>query len=123
MCVDCESKQHASTLRVEVIDSWHKDWPIVLKSIDDAGRRGALRMDRDGWLSARQCVLVAFSNNEVAGHLVFRIEPVRRRGVEAHLEYAAARPGFNDGEVRRLLVEAASRHARSLRCDRLVNFA
>jgi hypothetical protein len=142
MCVDQEHGQHLdsngglhagegsmNTLRVDVVDSWHKCWPNVLKEIEQQGRRERLMVDADGWLSARQCLLVAFNrDNAVAGHLVFSIQPmsgaadVSRVPIEAHQDDLGVRVGFSDDEVRRLLVDAATRQAKSLRCRRLVNF-
>jgi len=116
-------------MRVDVVDSWHKCWPFVLKEIERTGRRAKLMVDSDGWLSARQCLLVAFNQeNAVAGHLVFSIQPtfgdadVTRVPIEAHQDDLGVRPGFSDGEVRRLLIAAATEQAKSLRCRRLVNF-
>lgn len=133
MCVDQQNEFETEAnapgmLRVDVVDSWHKRWPTVLNEIERDGRRQKLRVDGDGWLSARQCLLVAFKDNRVAGHLVFSIQPmfgsgdVTRVPIEAHLDDLGIRPGFSDPEVRNLLVDAATRHAKSLRCRRLVNF-
>ena len=142
MCVDQEHGQDldsnggmiplpgaSPTLRVDVVDSWHKQWPSVLQEIDRQGQRERLMVDADGWLSARQCLLVAFNrDNAVAGHLVFSIQPrfggpdVTRVPIEAHQDDLRVRPGFGDDEVRKLLVEAATHHAKSLRVRRLVNF-
>lgn len=139
MCVDQEndheiemgssSSSFAAGMRVDVVDSWHKCWPIVLTEIERTGRREKLMVDSDGWLSARQCLLVAFNkDNAIAGHLVFSIQPmfgsadVARVPIEARQDDLGVRPGFSDGEVRKLLIDAATQHAKSLRCRRLVNF-
>ena len=132
MCVDQEHENETDTppalLRVDIVDSWHKQWPNVLNEIERDGRRSKLWVDADGWLSARQCLLVAFKDNAVAGHLVFSIQPmfgdhdVTRVPIEAHQDDLGVRPGFNDDEIRKLLVEAATQRAKALRCRRLVNF-
>ena len=133
MCVDQENDHDTQAdylmLRVDVIDSWHKQWPAVLSAIERDGRRAKLQVDSDGWLSARQCLLVAFKDNSIAGHLVFSIQPgawanvsAARPAIEAHQDDLGVRPGFSDAEVRKLLVEAATRQAKILRCRRLVDF-
>jgi hypothetical protein len=132
MCVDQENEHDTETntaaLRVDVVDSWHKQWPTVLKEIEREGGRSKLLVDADGWLSARQCLLVAFKDNAVAGHLVFSIQPgmsnisLHRPPIEAHQDDLGVRPGFSDAEVRKLLVDAATRQAMALRCRRLVDF-
>jgi hypothetical protein len=132
MCVDQENEHetetNASTLRVDVVDSWHKQWPTVLNEIERDGRRSKLLVDADGWLSARQCLLVAFKDDTVAGHLVFSIQPgstgvnSARAPIEAHQDDLGVRPGFSEAEVRALLVDAAMRQAKALRCRRLVDF-
>ena len=143
MCVDEAVKEHngnggsrrdapaAQGLRVDLIDSWHKRWPLVLSDIDRIGRRNVLMLDPDGWLSARQCVLVAFDDERVAGHLVFRIEPAisqhldeksARRVVEAKLDDFGVRAGADPTKVRDMLLDAANRYATSLRCYRQVGF-
>src|SRR5690349_5163296 len=85
MCVDQQNEHEIDLnasinlpagMRVDVVDSWHKCWPMVLNEIERTGRRQKLMVDSDGWLSARQCLLVAFNrDNAVAGHLVFSIQP------------------------------------------------
>src|SRR5262245_64086592 len=133
MCIDEEVQKNSTAaahgLRVEVIDSWHTCWPTALADMERLGKRDALLIDHDGWLSARQCLLVAFGECAVAGHLIFQIQPSSepsessdRPAVEAHLDDLDVRPGFSDAEVRTLLLDAASRRARSLRCRRLVGF-
>src|SRR5205085_2158556 len=63
-------------LRVELVDNWHAQWPAVLGAIDAMGQRDALCVDVDGWLSARQVLLVAFSDKNVAGHVCFSVSPI-----------------------------------------------
>jgi hypothetical protein len=121
--------ENETKLRVDVIDSSHRSWPMALRSIETDGRRGTLLIDADGWLSARQCLIVAFAADEnVAGHLLFRLDTAstgprpNRPAIAAHLDDVAVRPGFDDATVRKLLVEAAKKHAKSLRVRKLVDF-
>jgi ribosomal protein S18 acetylase RimI-like enzyme len=137
MCVDEQIRNNGNVqrndvgVRIDLVDNWHKNWPDVLSAIEKNGHRNALLMDHDGWLSARQCLLVAFDRDEVVGHLVFRIQPIgaerslgaaSRPGVEAHFDALGVKPGLADSAVRRLLLEAATRRAQSLRCLTLVGF-
>src|SRR3954447_8895150 len=114
MCVDeqiekSQNQQNCdeAALRIDLVDNWHKQWPAVLKAIEATGQREALLVDQDGWLSARQVLLVAFERDQIVGHLVFRIQPsghptmaptpVRSRpGVEAHLDALGVTPGLCD---------------------------
>ena len=71
-----ESKALQS-IDVELVDSWHARWPDVLAVIDHLGARQRLEVENDGWLSARHNLLVAFADESIAGHLSFRVQPVR----------------------------------------------
>jgi hypothetical protein len=117
-------------LRIELIDSFHVRWPSVLSQIDRDGGRGRLRVERDDWLRARQCLLVAFRGDEdVIGYAVFHLAPGikrledKRPAVEAHLDDLAVRTGLGQADVRQLLLEAAREHALSLNVRKLVDFA
>ena len=63
--------------RIELVDSDHKQWPQVLRVLNQHGQRNSLCIGDDGWLSARQSVLVAFIDEKVAGHLAFSVQLVR----------------------------------------------
>jgi len=118
--------REAQGMRVELIDQWHRAWEKVLARVDDLGQRQRIGVDADGWLAARQNLLAAFVGDKPAGHLCFRVEPVCRDGqvvvdrgrpvVAAQVEAVDVYPGFSDGEVRKLLKDAAVRRARDLRC-------
>jgi ribosomal protein S18 acetylase RimI-like enzyme len=120
----------ASTVRVETVDNWHKHWPCVLSAIDAAGQKKSLRVDANGWLSARQVLLVAFAptSNQIAGHLCFRLSPGADEDgdvvVEAHLDALGVHPGFEkvSVQIESKLLDAAKRRARALKCRRLVGF-
>ena len=119
-------RRRADALRVDLIDHDHSDWPQVLASLDRVGLRDDLML-RDGYLSARQSLLVARNGKTVAGHLCFHVEPLppKRSGergtvVEARLDVLRIRPGFAKKEVTDLLVFAAERRASLLRCAGVV---
>jgi hypothetical protein len=142
MCVDEKIEKKSDRcdegLRIDFVDNWHKQWPAVLKAIEATGQRDALLVDQDGWLSARQCLLVAFDADQIVGHLVFRIQPsgvssgvpasagmrslTERPRVDAHLDAVGVKPGLCGAEVRALLMDAATRRAQSLRCRSLIGF-
>jgi acetyltransferase (GNAT) family protein len=127
MCIDKELPPAASkNLRIEPVDNWHTQWPTVLASIQSHGHREALLVDNDGWLSARQVLLVAFAEQQVAGHICFRILPTAdpRGGVrvEAHLDAFGVTPGFEKLEIASTLKLAAQHRAEALKCSRLVGF-
>ena len=117
---DCENPH----LRVEIVDNWHRNWPSVLSSLEEQGQRDALAVDDDGWLSARQVLLVAFDEQEnVAGHVCFHVNPTPAQGkleIEARVDAFGARD--EDNQVQRTLWNAARQRANALRCDKLVGF-
>jgi hypothetical protein len=138
MCTDetrqgQEQQQQMKSIDVQLVDNWHARWPDVIAAIDHAGQRPSLNIDHDGWLSARHNLLVAFSEESIAGHLSFRVQPVRaangqplthlgRPMVEAQLESIGVQPGFSKEDVERMLRSAAENRARTLRCQELVGF-
>src|SRR5262245_55773089 len=104
MCTDQQApKTGNQQLRIEPVDNWHNQWGTVLAAIESAGQREALLVDLDGWLSARQVLLVAFNQQEVAGHICFRISPIADDGghviVQAHLDAFGVKPGFESLEI------------------------
>ena len=115
-------------VRVEPVDNWHKDWPQVLSAIDRVGQRDALQVDPQGWLSARQVLMVAFApgTNRVAGHLCFRIAPAASPDgdvcVEARLDAMGVQPGFESVhlDIAATLRRAAEQRAKALKCRRLI---
>jgi hypothetical protein len=120
-----------TTIRVELVDNWHARWPAVLQAIASCGQLEALSIDADGWLSARQVLLVACApDNFVAGHLCFRLVPAADLAgnveVEAHLQAIGVSeilPAAQAARVAGALTSAARKRARALRCQRLVGFA
>src|SRR5215218_4984098 len=63
-------------LRIEAVDNWHAKWPRILPALKKQDSGHKLRIDKDGWLSARQVVLVALAGDRLAGHLSFSVAPV-----------------------------------------------
>jgi hypothetical protein len=111
------------SLQLERVDNWHARWGEVLDAITFLGQRDALNIDGDGWLSARQNLIVAFAGESVAGHLCFRVEPsctAGERVVEARLEAIGVQPEFERDEIEPVLRAAAEKRARGLRCVRWV---
>ena len=122
MCIDTENLENR-TIQVELVDNWHPRWAEVLDAIEHVGERDSLNVDADGWLSARQNLIVAFVDDTVAGHLCFRVEPSSENGqsvIAARVESVETQPGFDEAEIRSILRRAAEKRARSLRCKRLI---
>jgi hypothetical protein len=128
-----QQQQEARAIDVQLVDNWHARWRDVVAAIDHLGQRPSLNIDHDGWLSARHNLLVAFADDSIAGHLSFRVQPVRAKGgqplthlgrplVEAQLESLGVQPGFSRDDVERMLRAAAERRALMLRCQELVGF-
>jgi hypothetical protein len=101
--------------RVQVVDSYDARWPLVMKLIERLGYRHVLMLDEDGWLSARQSVVVAFVERRPVAFLCFHVNPVNRTCIEARLDAI----GFESGKTEQLadaLREGALRHAQELTC-------
>lgn len=115
----------AGRAAVELVDNWHDAWPRVLAAIDRFGDRKSILVDTDGWLSARQNLLVAFENRRVAGYIVFRVQPAlgkRKIGVscvEARLDSAAVDVPYRNRGIEKLLCDAALARARELKCTQV----
>jgi hypothetical protein len=126
MCTEEAIKNtSARTTRVELVDNWHARWNSVLQSLSEQGQQRALKVDDDGWLSARQVLLVAFNDHdEVAGHLSFAIAPAARgKGhveIKAEVDSFGVKPGLDGCEIEHLLKEAAATRAHELNCRELV---
>lgn len=114
--------------RIELVDNWHKDWPKVLCAVERYGGRESLHIDADGWLSARQNLLVAFVDNEPAGHVCFHVEPSHRTGrskracIEAQLDSYGIDARFCGHGIERHLRKAALERANTLKCRKLHGF-
>jgi hypothetical protein len=95
---------------------------MVLRLFDRLGQRKLLRLDEDGWLSARQSVLVAFLDGKPAGHLCFHIHPVDRQHIEARLDAVGFAPEQATEYLAEALRQAAVHHALDLNCTTFVGF-
>jgi hypothetical protein len=73
----------SATLRIESVDNWHAQWEQVRELIDSLGGSQKLRVDKDGWLSARQVLMVAFVGKTPAAYLSFIVSPSKDGCVEA----------------------------------------
>ena len=113
-------------MRIEPVDNWHARWPTVLAAIEAAGQRRALSVDQDGWLSARQVLLVAFNEAEVAGHICFLVMPVSdgvgNVAMQARLDAFSVKPGFETFQVDIALRTAAQQRAENLKCTKFIGF-
>ena len=112
---------------LENVDHWHEAWPEVLKLLDTLGHTRRILVDKDGWLSARQCVVGAFDPaGRAVGQMCFHIEPISIDGkmlveagkvvMRARLDCHGVAPGLNEAELTGALREASEHHARSLGC-------
>jgi GNAT superfamily N-acetyltransferase len=114
--------------RVDLVDNWHRDWPKVLRAVEEQGERASLQVDPNGWLSARQNLLVAFVDDEPAGHVCFHVAPAhgdgksKRACVEAKLDSFGIDPKFCGHGIEHTLREAALDRAKSLKCKQLHGF-
>ena len=120
--------ESAGFARVDLVDNWHRDWPAVLHFVDQRGNRGSLQVDEDGWLSARQNLLVAFVGGEPAAHVCFHVEPAHRENashqtcVEAQLDSFGIDPRFCGQGIEQGLRKAALARANALKCQRMHGF-
>ena len=118
----------ALSARVELVDNWHVHWDEVLASVERLGQCQALHIDHDGWLSARQNLLVAFVGPAAVGHLCFRVQPMVDAGhgvvftadgkaaVEACVECFGVADAYADQGIASLLIDRARARAVELHC-------
>ena len=113
--------------RLELIDNWHKAWKHVLALEKKKKQRPALMIDADGWLAARQVLFVAFSGQDVAGFICFRVQPKEdaqgefvlhdgKAVLEAKVEGFAVDGQFDAHDVKEMLFQAARSRALDLNC-------
>jgi hypothetical protein len=103
--------------RVDLIDNWSDRWKETLEMLEEIGQRDVLRLDEEGWLPARQNLLVAFIGNRALGYLCFRVQPVIQAGIVT-MEAIVDGEGTVAGQhaLMRQLREAAMHRALDLRC-------
>jgi len=109
----------ASSLRIEPVDNWHDKWDDVLAAVERHGKAEKLRVDSDGWLSARQVIVVAFIGEEPAAHISFSIQPSGDGKIEAKVDSYAIDLQFSGRGIESQLHRAAAERAQTLRCDKL----
>jgi GNAT superfamily N-acetyltransferase len=114
--------------RVGVVDNWHPNWKQVRSFLQRQSHGTPTVFQADGWLPARENLLVAFiDDNVVAGHLCFRVEPEsgaagKRRSVSAEVDSFGVDPAYANLGVAQVLRDAARARARELNCGRLRGF-
>jgi ribosomal protein S18 acetylase RimI-like enzyme len=111
----------ALPVRIEAVDNWHSAWRKVLAFVEKHGDAKRLQVDDDGWLSARQVLIVAFVGDQVAGHLCFSVAP-GKTCIEAKLDNHAIAAKFRNRGVEPRLHRAAIKRAQSLGCEKLKGF-
>jgi hypothetical protein len=108
-------------VRIEAVDNWHSAWARVLRFVAKHGDAAKLQIDADGWLSARQVLMVAFVGDQIAAHVCFSVAP-GRTCIEAKLDNYAIAPKFCDRGIESQLRHAALDRAESLGCEKLKGF-
>lgn len=111
-----------AALRVEPVDNWHVAWSKVLKLIEATGSADKLQIDADGWLSARQVLMIAFAGDAPAAHVCFSVSPSRTGCVQARLDTFGIAPKFCGRGIESQLHRAASERAHALGCDKRIGF-
>jgi ribosomal protein S18 acetylase RimI-like enzyme len=108
----------AGVLRIEPVDNWHAAWGDVLKLALKSGSAKKLRIDPDGWLSARQVLMVAFVAGRPAALLCFSVAPSIESGIEARHMCHAIEPRFQGRGIESQLYQAAVERAVALGCGK-----
>jgi GNAT superfamily N-acetyltransferase len=108
-------------VRIEAVDNWHSAWRRVLRFVEKHGDATKLQVDDDGWLSARQVLIVALVGEQIAAHVCFSVAP-GRTCIEAKLDDYAIAPKFCDRGIETQLRRAALDRAESLGCEKLRGF-
>ena len=112
----------AGALRIELVDNWHAGWKHVLRAVEAQGSAKKLQIDGDGWLSARQVLLVALVGESVAAHVCFSVSPMKNGCVEARLDCHGIDPAFCGRGIESQLHRAAVDRAAALGCEKLKGF-
>ena len=119
----CATKSNGtSVLRIEPVDNWHGAWDKVMRHIVSHGREEGLRIDADGWLSARQVLMAAFVGDRPVAHVCFTVAPAKNSCVEAKLDSFGIDPKFCGRGIESQLHRATVDRARALRCEKLKGF-
>ncbi len=120
---------NAKQPRIGFVDNWHPNWNRVRNSVAQQARGAPSLVQSDGWLPARENLLVAFMDDDVVvGHLCFRVEPepVRRDGrpgcVSAEVDSFGVDPAYESMGIAQVLRDAGRTRARELNCGQLRGF-
>ena len=116
-----ERTRAKAKLRIESVDNWHDAWPAIRAHVARFGDADELQIDDDGWLSARQVLLVAFVGKQVAAHVCFSINP-GKACLEARLDSHGISDRFRGRGVEPELLRAAVARADALRCEKRRGF-
>jgi len=111
----------AAAVRIEPVDNWHSAWPRVLAFVEKHGDATKLQVDDDGWLSARQVLIVAFVGEQIAAHVCFSVAP-GKTCIEARLDDNAIAAKFRGRGIEVRLLSGAVKRAESLGCEKLRGF-
>ena len=112
----------SASLRIQPVDNWHSAWDNVLASIERHGKAAKLRIDPEGWLSARQVLMVAFVGETPAAHVCFSVSPSKEGRIEAKLDSYGIDPKFTGRGIESQLHQAAIERAQTLQCEKLKGF-
>ena len=117
-----KSSRSGGVLEIEAVGSWHSRWQEIVRTVERQGSIRKLRIDADGWLSARQVLLAAFVGEAVAAHVCFSVTLDKTGCIEARLVSNGIDPRFSGRGIESQLHQAAVDRARSLRCVKLRGF-
>jgi hypothetical protein len=120
--MDARGAGSSSTRSIEPVDNWHVAWKKVLAHVDRTGKSRKLRIDKDGWLSARQVLMVAFVGNVPAAHVCFSVTPSSDACIGARLDSYGIEPRFCGKGIESELQRAVIEHAQALNCEKLTGF-
>ena len=109
-------------LRIEQVDNWHESWTQVLNFIAQHGAKKKLLVDADGWLSARQVLMVAFVGKSPAAFLSFIVTPTKEACIEARHVSHAIDPKFTGRGIESQLYHAVLERTKALGCEKLRAF-
>jgi len=122
MCATRLNTSRGGALRIEQVDNWHKSWDEVLNFIAVHGAAKKLRIDKDGWLSARQVLMVAFVGKSPAAFVSFIVTPTRDACIEArHVSHGIDPKRIGRG-IEAQLYQAALERTKAMGCQKLRGF-
>ena len=109
-------------IRIEPVDNWHSAWPRIVAFVQKHGDAEKLQIDADGWLSARQVLMVAVvGGDQIGGYICFSVAP-GKTCIEATLDDQAIAPRFANRAIQPKLLRAVVDRAQSLGCEKLKGF-